>query len=38
MNFDYEDLKLSERITGRLDFQIGGVDLYKDGDWNFKIR
>ena len=38
MNFDYEDLKLSERITGRLDFQIGGVDLYKDGDWNFTIR
>ena len=38
MNFDYEDLKLSERITGRLGFELGGVDLYKVGNWNFTIR
>ena len=38
MSFDYEDLKLSERITRRLDFQLSGVDLYKAGDWNFTIR
>ena len=38
MSFDYEDLKLSEKITRRLDFELGGVDLYKDGDWNFTIR
>ena len=38
MNFDYEDLKLSEKITGRLDFELGGVDLYKIGDWNFTIK
>ena len=38
MKFDYEDLKLSERITGRLDFELGGVDLYKDGDWKFTIK
>ena len=38
MNFDYEDLKLSERITGRLGFELGGVDLYKVGNWNFIIK
>ena len=38
MSFDYEDLKLSEKITRRLDFELGGVDLYKIGDWNFTIK
>lgn len=38
MSFDYEDLKLSEKITGSLNFELGGVDLYKVGDWNFTIK
>lgn len=38
MNFDYKKLNLSEKITGKLDFNIGSVGLIKEGKWNFTVE
>ena len=37
VSFDYDDLKLMEKINNKLDFNINKVDLYKKGCWNFTI-
>ena len=38
MSFDYEDLKSLEKATGKLEFYINTVDLYKKGNWEFTIK
>ena len=38
MSFDYEDLKLLEKTTGKLEFYINSLDLYKKGNWEFTIK